>query len=187
MRGGKTMITRRPLSEFSPQQFDRLYWTILTELDKALMEPWGSLMWDLPRFGWQESKFNQLLLTNRLLCFKALSFVGIKQVERRILGFAILPLCRLPRALWHCAVRSLSMVSPETERERERKWKVSVGRKRRRGEGCSFSSLSMLTESKRTTGCKEDKGWVIHLNWCTWTFKKMNYVENRVEQLWKIM
>lgn len=38
-------------------------------------------------------------LTNRLLCFKALSFVCIKQVERRILGFAFLPLCSLPRAL----------------------------------------------------------------------------------------
>lgn len=65
------------------------------------------------------------ILTNRLLCFKALSFVCIKQVERRILGFAFLPLCSLPRALWHCAVRSLSMVSPETEtgdrgRQRER-------------------------------------------------------------------
>lgn len=40
-----------------------------------------------------------MILTNRLLCFKALSFVCIKQVERRILGFAFLPLCSLPRAL----------------------------------------------------------------------------------------
>lgn len=63
-----------------------------------------------------------MILTNRLLCFKALSFVCIKQVERRILGFAFLPLCSLPRALWHCAVRSLSMVSPETggDKDRER-------------------------------------------------------------------
>lgn len=38
-------------------------------------------------------------LTNWLLGFKALSFVCIKQVERRILGFAFLPLCSLPRAL----------------------------------------------------------------------------------------
>lgn len=67
---------------------------------------------------WRQSKLGcdrTTVLTNRLLCFKALSFVCIKQVERRILGFAFLPLCSLPRALWHCAVRSLSMVSPETE------------------------------------------------------------------------
>lgn len=61
-----------------------------------------------------------MILTNRLLCFKALSFVCIKQVERRILGFAFLPLCSLPRALWHCAVRSLSMVSPETGGDKDR-------------------------------------------------------------------
>lgn len=60
-------------------------------------------------------------LTNWLLCFKALSFVCIKQVERRILGFAFLPLCSLPRALWHCAVRSLSTVSPETSGQRKKK------------------------------------------------------------------